>query len=113
MMKEGWFLHRRVSVDDQGWREEIGKKYIEDMVKAGGVEDGNVLSTPGYKDTKIKVKDCRLTRPLTQATGQSAGQHSTLQIVEVTFRSLLKKFCESLTLRRCRTRSRRRGFAGT
>ena len=27
------------------------------MVKSGGVEDGNALSTPGYKDTKLKVKD--------------------------------------------------------
>ena len=55
--KEGWFLHRRVSVDEQRWHEEIDRKYIEEMVKSFGVEDGSALSTPGYKDTKMKVKD--------------------------------------------------------
>ena len=43
--KEGWFLHRRVSVDEQGRHEEIDRKCIDEMVKSCGVEDGHSLST--------------------------------------------------------------------
>jgi len=52
--KEGWFLHRRVSIDDNGWHEEIDRKYIDERVKPCGVGDGHALPTPGYKDINVK-----------------------------------------------------------
>merc|ERR1712086_1189668 len=52
--KEGWFLHRRVRIDDNGWHEEIDRKYIDEKVKPCGVGDGHDLPTPGYKDINVK-----------------------------------------------------------
>ena len=35
-LKEAWFLHRKVSVDECGWHEEIDPKYAETLIKQQG-----------------------------------------------------------------------------
>ena len=47
--KEGHFLHRKITVDEDGYHEELDKKYVEDFIKHCGVEDGRSLATPGVK----------------------------------------------------------------
>jgi hypothetical protein len=52
--KEAWFLHRRVWVDNDGWHEELDERYVNDIVKQAGVENGRKLTAPGVKEAGDK-----------------------------------------------------------
>ncbi len=38
--KEGWFLHRKISVNELGWSEELDTRYAESLVRGQGLENG-------------------------------------------------------------------------
>jgi len=50
-LKEGHFLHRRISVGESGWHLELDRHYLEDLVKQTGISDGRTISQPGYKES--------------------------------------------------------------
>ena len=49
--KEAWYLHRKYSVDEEGWHEEIDPRYGETLVKQQGLEMGQVSKDQGFKST--------------------------------------------------------------
>ena len=53
--KSGHFLHRIVSVDEDGWHEELEPRYVNNLIKQTGVEHGHTLSQPGYKESSTKA----------------------------------------------------------
>ena len=55
-LKEAWFLHRKVSVDEWGWHEEIDLKYAETLIKQQGQENARFHRVPGHKQEE--KRDC-------------------------------------------------------
>ena len=53
-LKEAWFLHRKVSVDEYGWHEEVDPKYAETLIKQQGQEHARFHRVPGHKQEEKK-----------------------------------------------------------
>ena len=69
--KEGYYLHRRVSVDEDGWHEELEPRYVDDILEKSGMATCNVVKTPGVKSSeKVKEED-----------KVSQGEHSTFRSI--------------------------------
>ena len=64
-LKEAWFLHRKVSVDEHGWHEEIDPKYAETLIKQQGQEHARFHRVPGHKQEE--KRDCP-SKSMTRAT---------------------------------------------
>ena len=53
-LKEATFLHRRISVDVDGWHEEIDPTYGQNLVKQQGQESARFHRVPGHvKSVKV------------------------------------------------------------
>ena len=50
--KDGWFLHRKMSVKELGWSEELDTRYAESLVRGQGLENGKKGQIPGTKAVK-------------------------------------------------------------
>ena len=50
--KEGHFLKRKITVDDDGWHSELDERYAQDLVTRLGLESAKAVVTPGTKDAK-------------------------------------------------------------
>ena len=62
-LKEAWLLHRKVSVDEHGWHEEIDPKYGETLIKQPGQENARLHRVPGHKqETKTVAPSKSMTR---------------------------------------------------
>ena len=69
--KEGWCLHRRVFVDEDGWHEELEPRYVDDILEKSGMSTCYVVQTPGVKSSeKVKEED-----------KISQGKHSTFRSI--------------------------------
>ena len=56
--KEGYYLHRRVFVDEDGWHEELEPRYVDDILEKSGMGNCNIPKTPGVKSNdKVKEED--------------------------------------------------------
>ena len=53
---EGWYLHRKISVDDWGWHEEVDPRYGETLVKQQGLEMGHASKVPGFKQSNAETR---------------------------------------------------------
>lgn len=45
---ETFFPHRRLSMDDKGWYLELDKPYVQELVRAEGLEHGDILLQPDF-----------------------------------------------------------------
>ena len=49
--KEGFFLKRKISVDQNGWHLELDARYANDFLRKMGLTEAKPVNTPGVKDT--------------------------------------------------------------
>ena len=59
--KEGYFLKRKITVDEHGWHLELDPRYSESLIERLGLEQGKPMTTPGSK-----AQDNELGKPLSR-----------------------------------------------
>ena len=69
--KEGFFLHRRVYVDKDGWHEELEPRYVDDILEKSGMGNCNIVKNPGVKSNETYKEE--------DAAGQS--EHSSYRSI--------------------------------
>ena len=75
--KEAWFLHRKYSVDDSGWHEEIDPRYGETLVKQQGLEMGHASKVPGFKQSTAETQIKNPSKKSTEAPiNDKLGKHA-------------------------------------
>ena len=51
--EEGWYLHRKITVDENGWHEELDIRHVNGFIAQCGAEHSRTLAVSGHMVTTL------------------------------------------------------------